>query len=156
MNKSFSFVSLILLSTLRLHGLEQMKETVSITAIQSPDLPSPIGPFSQAIKVSGALKEILFISGQLPINPKNNLLEHDPAKATEQCMHNLAAILKEADMDFSNVVKTTILLTDIADFPVVNEAYKNFLTTPYPARVTFQAGALPKGARVEIEMTAVK
>ncbi len=128
---------------------------MKITAIQTPDAPKPIGPFSQAIKVDNA-QTMVFISGQLPINAATNVLETDPAKATQQCMQNAAAILKEAGMDFSNVVKTTILLADINHFPIINASYESFLKAPYPARATFQAGALPKGACVEIEMIAVK
>lgn len=124
-------------------------------ALATSNAPKAIGPYSQAIKVNNA-QEVLYISGQLPINPETDDLESDPAKATEQCMKNLRAILKEAGMDFNNVVETIILLKDINDFAAVNTAYAAFLQEPYPARATFQAGALPKGAVVEIKMTAVK
>jgi 2-iminobutanoate/2-iminopropanoate deaminase len=126
-----------------------------ITPIHTHNAPQALGPYSQAIKVTGA-HETLFISGQLPIVPETGELISEPAAATEQCMKNLAAILAAADMNFSNVVETTILLKNIADFAVVNEMYASFLQEPYPARITFQAGALPKDASVEIKMTAVK
>jgi len=126
-----------------------------ITAVKAKNSPKALGPYSQAIKVSHA-QEMLFISGQIPIVPETGILVTDPAEATRQCMRNLAAILEEAGMDFSNVVETIILLKNIADFAIVNEAYAAFLQEPYPARATFQAGALPKDAVIEIKMTAVK
>ena len=126
-----------------------------IIRVQTKNAPEASGPYSQAIKVIDA-HEILFISGQLPIIPETGVLVTEPPEATKQCLRNLAAILKEAGMDFRNVVETIILLKNIADFPVVNEAYKSFLQEPYPARATFQAGALPKDATVEIKMTAVR
>lgn len=155
MNKSSLVFSLIITLPLTLYGETPMNSLAKIVAIQSPAAPKPIGPFSQAIKVSNA-QEMLFISGQLPINPITNILENNPAQATEQIMNNIAAILKDAEMTFTNVVKTTILLADINDFAVINKVYESFLTAPYPARATFQVGALPRGARIEIEMIAVK
>jgi len=140
------------------HNLCAEKEgtkMAQLVPIQVNNAPKAIGPYSQAIKVSNA-QEMLFISGQLPIVPETGALVTDPAEATKQCMKNLAAILQQAGMDFSNVVETIILLKNIADFPVVNAAYASFLQEPYPARATFQAGALPKDAVVEIKMTAVK
>lgn len=136
------------------HGKSSMKSAANIAAINTKGAPQPIGPFSQAVKVRNA-QELLFISGQLPINPATNVMETDAAQAAQQCMENCAAILQAAGMDFSNVVKTTILLADINDFAIVNKVYESFLQAPYPARATFQAAALPRGARVEIEMVAV-
>lgn len=137
---------------------ETLKKGITVTKInniQTKNAPKAIGPYSQALKVTNA-SEILFISGQLPIVNETGLLLSDPAEATKQCLKNISAILKEADMDFKNVVDVTILLKNIHDFPVINEAYTLFLKEPFPARATFQAGALPKDAVVEIKMIAVK
>ena len=125
-----------------------------ITPIQTAKAPQALGPYSQAIKVTQP-QEMLFISGQLPLVPETGELVTDVAQATAQCMRNLAAILHAAGMDFGNVVETTILLKNIDDFAVVNEVYASFLQQPDPARLTFQAAALPKDAVVEIKMTAV-
>jgi len=155
--KRILMVGIFLVSAFNYLGAEtkETKNMAHITAIQVKNSPKALGPYSQAIKVTQA-QEMLFISGQLPIVPKTGELVTEPTEATKQCMQNLAAILNEAGMDFSNVVETIILLKDIADFPVVNTAYASFLSEPYPARATFQAGALPKDAVVEIKMTAVK
>lgn len=126
-----------------------------ITAINTVDVPKPIGPFSQAILVRNP-KRILHTSGQLPIDPTTNELKTTPAEATEQCMQNLKAILQSANMSFENVIKTTIILKNMSDFPVVNKVYESFLKPPYPARITFQVAALPKDACVEIEMIAIR
>jgi 2-iminobutanoate/2-iminopropanoate deaminase len=137
---------------------EQMKSKnnmAQVTAIQAHDAPQAIGPYSQAIKVSSA-QTILFISGQLPLVPETGVLVTDPAEATKQCMNNAGAILKEAGMDFSNVVDVTILLKNMTDFGAVNGAYAAFFNEPYPARATFQVAGLPKDAVIEIKMIAVK
>lgn len=130
------------------------QDSTEVIQIQTNEAVTPVGPFSQAMLVKNP-KELLFIAGQLPVDPVTNILANDPAQAVELCMKNLLAILKAAGMDFSNVVKTTILLKDIKDFATVNEVYKSFLQEPYPARLTFQAADLPKNACVEIEMIAV-
>ena len=113
--------------------------------------PKAIGPYSQAIKV-GAL---LFCSGQISINPTNQeVFLGDIKTQTEMVLSNIEAILKKADMNFANIVKTTIFLVDMADFATVNEIYgKRFLKDP-PARSTVAVSGLPKGVRVEIEVTA--
>ena len=134
---------------------KDVKNMAERRAVQVSNAPKAIGPYSQAIKVTHA-QEILFISGQLPVVAETGILVAEPAEATRQCMRNLAAILNEAGMDFSNVVETMILLKNIEDFPLVNQAYASFLQEPYPARATFQVGALPRDASVEIKMTAVK
>ncbi len=155
MNKVSLLLNLLLLHPLTMLGVESMQSSTNVTEIKTSNAPKPVGPFSQALKRHNA-QEMLFISGQLPIDPTTNVLETDLTKATELVMHNLAAILKEAGMDFSNVVKTTIFLTDMNDFAVVNKIYESFLTRPYPARSTFQVAGLPKGGCIEIEMIAVK
>lgn len=126
-----------------------------ITAIQTSNAPAAIGPYSQAVKITHA-QELLFISGQLPIDPQTGLLVTSPAKATEQCMQNISAILTAANMHFGNIVDVTIFLTDIEDFSAVNTVYESFFTQPYPARATIQVAALPKGVCIEIKVTAAR
>jgi 2-iminobutanoate/2-iminopropanoate deaminase len=123
------------------------------TTIQTKDAPAPIGPYSQAIKTG----DKLFVSGQIAINPETGLLvQRDISEETHQVMKNLGAILAEAGMDFSNVVKTTIFLKDMNDFASVNEVYGSYFKGDYPARETVQAARLPKDASVEISVIAVE
>ncbi|WP_104750332.1 RidA family protein [Helicobacter cynogastricus] len=112
--------------------------------------PKAIGPYSQAIKSSG----FVFISGQLGIDPKSGEFTGGIKEQTTQAMENMRAILKEAGLDFSAVVKTIILLKNLEDFAVVNEIYGNYFKEPYPARATFQVAKLPKDGLVEIEAIA--
>jgi 2-iminobutanoate/2-iminopropanoate deaminase len=119
--------------------------------ITSPDAPKPIGPYSQGV-ISGGL---LFASGQIALDPATGqLIEGDVAAQTERVIKNLLAILKEAKMGPENVVKTTVFLASMADFAKMNEVYERFLGKEPPARSTIQAGGLPKGAKVEIDMIA--
>lgn len=118
--------------------------------------PAAIGPYSTAIDTQQS-SQTVYVSGQLPIDPLTGEFSGQDIKLqTQQSLQNLQAILKEADMDLSNVVKTTVLLADIADFSDMNEVYGHFFSQPYPARSAFQVAALPKNARVEIEAIAVK
>lgn len=115
------------------------------------DAPKPIGPYSQGV-ISGGL---LFVSGQIAIDPATDkVIEGDVAKQTEQVLKNLLAVLKEAKMGPENVVKTTVYLTDMADFPKMNEVYARFLGKEPPARSTVQASGLPKNVQVEIDLIA--
>lgn len=120
--------------------------------MHTDNAPKAIGPYSQAIKVGS----LMFCSGQISINPHTqDVFLGDIKTQTEMVLANIEAILKTADMNFSNIVKTTIFLIDMADFAVVNEIYgKKFLKDP-PARSTVAVSGLPKGVRVEIEVTAV-
>lgn len=126
---------------------------MSKSVVYSPNAPEPIGPYSQAIRVGN----LLFISGQIAIQkPSGNLVTGNISEETTQVMKNLGEILKAAGMDFSNVVKSTIFLKDMNNFPVVNEVYgKNFPTNP-PARETVEVSRLPKDVNVEISCIAVK
>ena len=113
--------------------------------------PTPIGPYSQGVIAGG----LLFVSGQIPIDPATDkLVEGDIAVQTEQVLKNILAVLKEAKMGPENVVKATVYLADMADFPAVNEIYGRFLGKEPPARSTIQAAALPKGARIEMDVIA--
>ena len=121
--------------------------------INTPNAPAPIGPYSQAILANN----ILYISGQVCIDPATgNLKNKDLQEETHQVMHNLKAILQEAQMNFNNVVKTTIFLTDMNRFSEVNEIYGKYFEDDFPARETVQVSALPKFVNVEISMIAVR
>ena len=113
--------------------------------------PKPIGPYSQAVAAGG----LLFISGQIPLDAASgNLVEGAIEAQTEQVLRNILAILKEAKMGPENVVKTTVFLSDLTDFPLMNEVYERFLGKEPPARSTVQAAGLPRGVKVEIDAIA--
>jgi len=120
--------------------------------VTSNNAPAAVGPYSQAIKTDTAV----YVSGQLPIDPATGTRPEGIAAQTEQSLKNAEAILKEEGLSLADVVKTTVLLADIADFAAMNEVYKQYFTAPYPARSAFQVGALPTGAMVEIEVVAVR
>jgi 2-iminobutanoate/2-iminopropanoate deaminase len=123
------------------------------TIINTPNAPKPIGPYNQAIMTGNQL----FISGQVCIDPKTGDLKNkDVQEETHQVMHNLKAILQAAGMDFNNVVKTTIFITDMHRFAEINEIYGKYFDRDFPARETVQVSALPKFLNVEISMIAVK
>jgi 2-iminobutanoate/2-iminopropanoate deaminase len=113
--------------------------------------PTPIGPYSQGVIAGG----LLFVSGQIPIDPATDkLIQGDIKVQTEQVLKNILAVLKEAKMGPENVVKASVFLADLADFPQMNEVYEKYLGKEPPARSTIQAAALPKGARIEIDVIA--
>lgn len=116
--------------------------------VQTSQAPSAIGPYSQAIAHNG----FLYVSGQLPLDPVSGAIVGDDA-ATQivQCLANIRAIVQAAGSDMNKAVKTTVLMTDLAEFSAVNEAYGQFFHAPYPARATYQVAALPRSARVEVE-----
>ena len=121
--------------------------------INTSGAPAPIGPYNQAMRVG----DFLFVSGQIPIDPATGeLVQSGIQDETERVMQNLAAILKEAGMDFSNVVKSSIFLTDMKQFALVNEVYAKYFTENAPARETVQVAALPKFVNVEISVIAAK
>lgn len=123
------------------------------TIINTPSAPAPIGPYNQAIRVGN----LLFISGQIAINPgTGNIEATDVIDETHQVMQNLKAILLEAGMSFSNIVKTTIFLTDMNTFTMVNEVYGKYFNGEFPARETVAVKGLPKNVNVEISMIACK
>jgi len=123
------------------------------TIINTPNAPTPIGPYNQAIFSDNTL----YISGQVCIDPATGQLKNkDLQEETHQVMHNLKAILSAAGMDFSNVVKTTIFITDMNRFTEMNEVYGKYFTADFPARETVQVSALPKFVNVEISMIAAK
>jgi 2-iminobutanoate/2-iminopropanoate deaminase len=120
-------------------------------AIRSNAAPTPVGPYSQAVRVG----DLVFCSGQVPIDPATGaLIAGDVAAQTRQVLANLGAVLAAAGLGLDAIVKTTIFLADIADFAAVNPVYGEFFTGVPPARSTFAVAALPLGARVEIEAVA--
>ena len=120
--------------------------------INTPNAPAAIGPYSQAIDSGCGL---VFVSGQLPIDPATGAFpEGGVAQQTRQSILNAQAILKEAGLELSNVVKTTVFLADMGDFGAMNEVYGQFFTQPFPARSAVAVKTLPKGALVEIECIA--
>lgn len=120
--------------------------------IMTPDAPSPIGPYSQAVAVGN----FLFISGQIPIQqPTGKLITENIQSEAKQVMENLKAILRAANLEFTDVVKTTIFLTDMNQFSEVNAVYSEYFTNQFPARETVAAAALPRGVHIEISMIAV-
>lgn len=123
-----------------------------IIAVQTSTAPAAVGPYSQAVKVGS----LVFCSGQIPLDPvSGSLVAGDIAAATEQTLKNLDAVLTAAGASPSRVVKTTVYLTDMADFASVNAVYGRYFGDHKPARVCVQVCALPKGAKVEIEAVAI-
>ncbi|MBS1772783.1 MAG: RidA family protein [Bacteroidetes bacterium] len=122
--------------------------------IRTDNAPAPIGPYNQAVQFGN----MLFVSGQIAINPANGELYTggDIQVETKQVMENLKAILTEAGMDFSNVIKSSIFLMDMGQFAQVNEVYGSYFTENPPARETVQVAGLPKGVKVEISVVAGK
>ena len=126
---------------------------MSKKVISTSKAPAAIGPYSQANFING----VLYISGQIPIDPETGNLVDGIEKETHQVMKNLKAILEEAGMSFSNVVKATIFLKSMDDFAAMNEIYASYLdANNYPARETVQVSCLPKNVDIEISMIAHK
>ena len=126
---------------------------MSNTIINTRMAPAPIGPYNQAVQTG----QLLFISGQICIDPESGELKNkDIKQETEQVMRNLGAILQAAGLDFNNVVKTTIFITDMNRFGEINEVYGKFFERSFPARETVQVSALPKFVNVEISMIAAQ
>ncbi len=120
--------------------------------IATENAPKAVGPYSQAVMADGTL----YISGQLPVNPADGAMPQTIEEQTARSLKNIGAILEEAGLGFDNVVKTTVLLDDIANFSAMNGVYAEFFTGDKPARACYQVAALPMGAKVEIEAIAVK
>lgn len=125
-----------------------MPNKVIIKPAQSP---AAVGPYNHAVRVG----DLLFCAGQIPIDPASgNLIAGDIKAQTERVLQNLKAILDDQRLTFANVVKSTVFLTDLGEFAAMNEVYAKYFTGDFPARSTIQVAALPKGARVEIEVVA--
>jgi len=120
-------------------------------AIAASGAPQAIGPYSSALRVG----RLLFISGQIPLDPASgNLISGDVGAQTQRVLENLGALLRAAGLAYAHVVRTTIFLTDMEDFGKVNEVYRSYFSEPYPTRSTVQVARLPRDARVEIDAIA--
>jgi 2-iminobutanoate/2-iminopropanoate deaminase len=121
-------------------------------AVQSPDAPAAIGPYSQAIRAGNTL----YMSGQIPLDPKTmQIVEGDIEAQAHRVFLNLQAVAAAAGATLNDIVRLSILLADIAEFAKVNEVMATYFAAPYPARATYQVAALPRGARIEVEATAL-
>ena len=121
------------------------------TIIKPATSPAAVGPYNHAVRFG----HLLFSAGQIPLDPASgNLVSGDIKAQTERVLQNIQAILDDQKLTFANVVKTTVFLTNLADFAAMNEMYAKYFTSDYPARSTIQVAALPKGANVEIEFVA--
>jgi 2-iminobutanoate/2-iminopropanoate deaminase len=124
-----------------------MKKIISTT-----DAPAAVGPYSQAVRVGSTI----YCAGQIPLDPKSGQIVPGGIDVqTKRVLENITAVLRAEGLTFANIVKTTIFLTDLADFQTVNEIYGSYFTQQPPARSTVQVPALPKGANIEIEVIAV-
>ena len=122
-----------------------------LSAVSTRSAPKALGPYSQAIHAG----QFLFVSGQVPIDPATGeLVSGGIPDQTRRTLQNIGEILKAAGSSFQQVVRTTVYLADLADFPSMNHTYATFFTAPQPARSTIQAAKLPKGARIEIDVIA--
>jgi 2-iminobutanoate/2-iminopropanoate deaminase len=121
------------------------------TIIKPAKSPAAVGPYNHAVRVG----DLLFCAGQIPIDPKDgNLIQGDIKKQTGRVLENVKVILDDQKLTFTNVVKSTVFLTNLGDFAGMNEIYAKYFTENFPARSTIQIAALPKGANVEIEVVA--
>jgi 2-iminobutanoate/2-iminopropanoate deaminase len=126
---------------------------VSGRAVESPGAPRALGPYSQAVTAG----DTVWCAGQVGLDPATGrLVPGGIAAETARALENLRAVLAEAGLALADVVKTTVFLSDLAEFGAMNEVYGRYFTAPYPARATVQVAALPAGARVEIEAVAVR
>jgi 2-iminobutanoate/2-iminopropanoate deaminase len=120
--------------------------------VLTKNAPAPIGPYSQGVIAEG---KFLFISGQIPLTPEGNFAGNTIEEQTHQSIKNIEAILKEVGLSLKNVVKTTVLMQDLADFGKMNQVYESYFSESKPARAAFQVARLPKDALIEIEAIAV-
>ena len=119
-------------------------------AVTTVNAPNAVGPYSQAIRV----QDTLYVSGQLPIEPKTGMMPYGVEKQTEQSIKNIQAILSVEGFMLSDVVKVTVFLSDMNEFATMNGMYANYFSSPFPSRSTVAVATLPKGAKVEIECIA--
>ena len=125
---------------------------ISVQAVETSRAPAAIGPYSQAILAGNTL----YLAGQIAMDPlTGEMVEGGIEAETRQVMENLGAVLEAAGSSFRDVVQTQVFLADLGDFATMNEIYGSYLSEPYPVRATVQVAALPRGARVEIQMVAV-
>lgn len=144
MNKIVLFLLLIVLSS--------CTNTKRIVTENHTDLPTPIGPYSH----STSYGDLIFMSGQIGIDPKSNTLKQEIQEQTVQIFENLKIILQNNNSDLNHITKTTIFITDLKNFEVVNKIYSSYFQNHFPARSTIEVVSLPKNAAIEIECIAVK
>ncbi len=120
--------------------------------VQTDKAPGAIGPYSQGID----LGDMIFFSGQIPLNPQTGEMPEGIEAQTKQALDNVKGLLESQNLDFSHVVKTTVFLNDMNDFNTVNGIYAQYFVEPYPARSAIEVASLPKGALIEVEVIAVK
>jgi len=120
------------------------------TVIKPKKAAPAAGPYNHAVRVG----DMLFCAGQIPLDPNGNLVGGDIKAQTERVLENVKVILEDQGLTFENVVKSTVFLTNLADFAGMNEIYSKYFTADFPARSTIQVAALPRGANVEIEVVA--
>jgi len=120
-------------------------------SFSSPNVYKAIGPYSPAVK----LGDFVYVSGQLPLDSEGKLVEGKIQEQAYQVLKNMEAVLAEMNLEMRHIVKTTVFLTDLADFNELNEIYATYFSDPYPARSTIQVAALPKGAKIEIEAIVI-
>jgi 2-iminobutanoate/2-iminopropanoate deaminase len=118
--------------------------------IEPKNSPKPVGPYSHAVRVG----DLLFCSGQIPLTKEGNLVEGGITEQTRQVLENVKAILQDQSLQFENVVKATVFMTDLGEFGEMNAVYAEYFKANFPARSTVQVAALPRGARVEVEIIA--
>ncbi len=118
--------------------------------ISTKNAPGAVGPYSQAVRYG----DMLFVSGQIPLNPETKIMPESPAEQARQCLNNLKAILEEAGSGLDKVIRAGVFLTNLDDFTAVNEVYATFFDGDYPARACVEVSRLPLGANVEIECVA--
>lgn len=123
-----------------------------MNVINTPKAPAAIGPYSQGLDLGG----MVFVSGQIPVNPETGIMADTIEAQTKQSLTNLKNILAEAGVTMQNVVKTVVFLSDLADFTAMNAIYESFFVAPFPTRSCVQVAAIPKGAKVEIECIAMR
>ena len=120
------------------------------TAVSSPDAPKAVGPYSQAVRAG----DLLFVAGQIPLDPSGALVEGDVAVQARRVLDNIGAILETAGLSFAHVVRTTVYLSDMNDLAAMNQVYGTCFSEPYPARSTVQVARLPRDVRIEIDAIA--
>ena len=123
-----------------------------MNVISTDKSPAAIGPYSQGLSAGN----LVFVSGQIPLNPATGTMAETVEEQAAQSLNNIKNILAADGLTMANVIKTTVFLSDLADFAAVNKVYETFFTAPFPARSCVEVAAIPKGAKVEIECIAVK
>jgi 2-iminobutanoate/2-iminopropanoate deaminase len=132
--------------------MKRGSETMSKKVVKTELAPGAIGPYSQGID----LGNMIFFSGQIPLNPKSGEMPEGIEAQTKQALENVKGLLESQGLDFSNVVKTTVFLDSMDDFATMNGIYAEYFVEPYPARSAVEVAKLPKGALIEVEVIAVK